>query len=124
MSFLYGRAKPLKSELRRRGIWQGLLPHVPDDWGRQLAAGGGVGFKTEHRHRGMKLGIAPHSPDYWGRQLAAGGNSRALNPCMRENAVRVEVRRPRMTITPKACISSCSAGTVYHQCEALYIIKA
>ena len=34
-----GRTKPLKSELRRRGIWQGLLPHVPDDWGRQLAAG-------------------------------------------------------------------------------------
>ena len=50
--------------------------------------------------------------------------SRAQNPCMRENAVRVEGQRPRMTITPKACISSCSAGTVYHQCEALYIIKA
>ena len=29
-----------------------------------------------------------------------------------------------LPITPKACISSCSAGTVYHQCEALYIIKA
>ena len=28
-----------------------------------------------------------------------------------------------LPITPKACISSCSAGTVYHQCEALYIIK-
>ena len=35
----FGRAKPLKSELRRRGIWQGFMPHVPDDWGRQLAAG-------------------------------------------------------------------------------------
>ena len=29
----------------------------------------------------------------------------------------------RVPITPKACISSCSKGTAYHQCEALYIIK-
>ena len=30
----------------------------------------------------------------------------------------------RVPITPKACISSCSAGTVYHQHEVLYIIKS
>ncbi len=33
-----------------------------------------------------------------------------------ENDARVKSRR-------KACISSCSAGTVYHQHEVLYIIK-
>ena len=42
----FGRAKTLKSELRRRGIWQGLLPHIPDDWGRQLAAGRGDKIRT------------------------------------------------------------------------------
>ena len=42
----FGRAKPLKSELRRRGIWQGFVPHVPDDWGRQLAAGTSVHNET------------------------------------------------------------------------------
>lgn len=52
----------------------GIALYSPYDWGRQLAAGGGVGFKAEHRHRGMKLGIAPQSPDNWGRQLAAGGD--------------------------------------------------
>ena len=36
---LNGRAKPETSELRRRVIWQGFMQNVPDDWGRQLAAG-------------------------------------------------------------------------------------
>jgi len=63
-----------KAEHRHRGMKFGIAPHSPDDWGRQLAAGGDEGFKTEHRHRGMKLGIAPHFPDDWRRQLAAGGD--------------------------------------------------
>ena len=63
----------------------GIPLHAPDNWERQLAAGGGVGFKTEHRHRGMKFGTSPHIPDNWGRQLAAGGSEGNRTP----------VRKPR-----------------------------
>ena len=52
----------------------GISLHAPDNWERQLAAGGAFGLKSEPHHRGMKLGISLHVPDNWGRQLAAESN--------------------------------------------------
>ena len=71
-SAVFGRASPLKSELRRRGTWQGFTLHIPDDWGRQLAAGRASPLKSELHRRGTWQGFTPHTPDDWGRQLAAG----------------------------------------------------
>jgi len=36
----FGGAFGLKTEAHHRGMKLGIAPHCPDDWGRQLAAGG------------------------------------------------------------------------------------
>ena len=44
--FLFGGAFGLKSEPRHRGMNLGISPYVPDNWGRQLAAGGDKWTRT------------------------------------------------------------------------------
>ena len=39
-TFLFGGGEVVKAEHRRRGMRLGIAPYSPDDWGRQLAAGG------------------------------------------------------------------------------------
>ena len=45
--YYFGGHSELKSELCHRGLKLGALPHVPDLWGRQLAAGGACLTKFE-----------------------------------------------------------------------------
>ena len=40
---LFGGGVGFKTEHRHRGMKFGIAPHSPDDWGRQLAAGGDEG---------------------------------------------------------------------------------
>ena len=42
-AFFLGGGVGFKTEHRHRGMKFGIAPHAPDDWGRQLAAGGGGG---------------------------------------------------------------------------------
>ena len=44
-----GGAFGLKSEPHHRGMKFGISLHVPDNWGRQLAAGGPAGTRTPDR---------------------------------------------------------------------------
>jgi len=37
---VFGGGVGFKTEHRHRGMKLGIAPHFPDDWGRQLAAGG------------------------------------------------------------------------------------
>ena len=47
--YLFGGAFGLKSEPHHRGMKFGISLHVPDNWGRQLAAGGPEGNRTPVR---------------------------------------------------------------------------
>ena len=46
VSFWKVEAQALKSEHRHRGMKLGVAPHFPDDWGRELAAGGNRETRT------------------------------------------------------------------------------
>ena len=49
LSSVWWRCEGFKTEHRHRGMKFGIAPHSPDDWGRQLAAGGGDGSRTRVR---------------------------------------------------------------------------
>lgn len=43
-TFVFGGGVDFKAEHRHRGMKFGIAPHFPDEWGRQLAAGGDDGI--------------------------------------------------------------------------------